>query len=205
MALSKASAFFSTAHCPWRTSSVKPPNPATTSSVERVLSESIFPPRLQWNRMVTSFILSRLDYRSSLLSGPLVFSVHNLRCIQNCAARPIPKKKKKKSKTDHITLLFQFFHWLPIQHGIQYKINMHSLLWMYHGHCSVLSLWLSSTLHTFPYYPFCFWYSQPPDSSHETVYCWFPRHFCFWSTTLRLREWPSPSSPTETLSGLIQM
>ena len=37
LTLSKASAFSSTAHCPWRTSSVKPPNP-TTSSVELVLS-----------------------------------------------------------------------------------------------------------------------------------------------------------------------
>ena len=37
LTLSKASAF-STAHCPWRASSVEPPYPATTSSVELVLS-----------------------------------------------------------------------------------------------------------------------------------------------------------------------
>ena len=36
--------FSSTAHCPWSTSSVKPPSPATTSSVELVVSGSIFPP-----------------------------------------------------------------------------------------------------------------------------------------------------------------
>ena len=29
----------------------------------------------------------------------------------------------KKHKTDHITPLFQFLHWLPIQQRIQYKIN----------------------------------------------------------------------------------
>ena len=38
--------------------------------------------------------------------------------------------------------------------------------------------------------------SHPPDSSHQTVHCWFPRLFCFQS---------SPSSPTETLSGLLQI
>ena len=68
--------------------------------------------------------------------------------------------------------------------------------------CSVLPLWLSSTLHTLKYSPLCFWYSQPPDSSHRTFLCWFPRLFCFRSITM---EWPSPSSPTETLSGLLRI
>ena len=60
--------------------------------------------------------------------------------------------------------------------------------------CSVLSLWLSSTLHTLPY---CFWYSQPPDCSHRTLLCWFPRLFCFQSLyidydlPLPLRQKPS--------------
>ena len=30
---------------------------------------------------------------------------------------------EKKRKTDHITPLFQFLHWLPIQQRIQYRIN----------------------------------------------------------------------------------
>ena len=130
VALSKAAAFFSTAHCPWRTSSncliLLPP----------VLSNE-FCPKVSFHR----------GYSETAWS-PRSFS---------------------------------------------------------HGHYSALSLWLSSTLHIFPYYPFCFWYSQPPDSSHETLYCWFPGHFCFWSTTSRLREWPYTSSTTETLSGHIQM
>ena len=68
---------------------------------------------------------------------------------------------------------------------------------MYHQHCTVLSLWLSSTLHALH-----FWYSQPPDSSHKTLHCWFPRLFCFQSINM---EWPSPSSLTEALSVLIQI
>ena len=55
LTLSKASAFSSTAHWPWRTSLVKPPNPAATSSVELVLSGSIVSPRLQRNWSPHSF------------------------------------------------------------------------------------------------------------------------------------------------------
>ena len=56
LTLSKASAFSSTAHCPWRASSAKQPNRAATSSVESVLSGSIFPMRrLQWNWPPHSF------------------------------------------------------------------------------------------------------------------------------------------------------
>ena len=73
---------------------------------------------------------------------------------------------------------------------------------MYYGYCSVLSLWLSSTLHTLPYTPLCFWYTRPPDCSHQALHCWLPRLFCFRSIYM---EWPSPSSLTETLSGLIQI
>ena len=51
LTLLKPLASSSTAHCLWRTSSAKQLNPATTSSVELVLSGSIFPPRLQWNCM----------------------------------------------------------------------------------------------------------------------------------------------------------
>ena len=78
-------------------------------------------------KLVTSLILSHLDYCNSLLSGRPASSVQSLRRIQDCAARLILKKKNKKNKhtrqTDHITPLFKFLHWLPIQQRIQYKIN----------------------------------------------------------------------------------
>ena len=43
----KASAFSSTAHCPWKTTLAKPPNSVTTSFAELPPSGSIFPLRLQ--------------------------------------------------------------------------------------------------------------------------------------------------------------
>ena len=69
-----------------------------------------------------------------VFSGPPASSVQSHRRIQNCSARFIlkkdrgKKKRKKKThtrtrKTAHITPLFQYFHWLPIQQRIQYKIN----------------------------------------------------------------------------------
>ena len=54
-----------------------------------------------------------------LLSGLPASSVQSPCRIHNCAAHLI----LKRCKTDHITPLFQFLHWLPIQQRIQYKIN----------------------------------------------------------------------------------
>ena len=76
----------------------------------------------------------------------------------------------KKHKINYITLLFQFLHWLPIQQRIEYKINI-----------------LCDKCITLPYSLLCVWYSQPPDSSHQTLHCWFPRLFCFHSLYM---EWP---------------
>ena len=135
LTLSKASAFSSTAHCSWRTSLDKPPNPATTSSAELVLPESIFPPRLQ--KMVTSLISSSLDYCSSLLPG-LPASVHSPRPIQNCAVSLIPPKRK----TDHIISLSEPLHWLLIPQGIQYKLKTLCCKCITHTAPSYLCDWL---------------------------------------------------------------
>ena len=62
-------------------------------------------------KLLTSLILSHLDYCNSLLSGRPASSVQSLRRLQNCAARLILTKRK----TDITTPVFQFLHWLPVQ------------------------------------------------------------------------------------------
>ena len=45
------------------------------------------------------------------------------------------------------------------------RVNSHVTALSYLCDC------MSSALHTFPYSLLCFWYSQPPDSSHQTLHC----------------------------------
>ena len=70
-------------------------------------------------KLVLCFVMSRIDYCNSLLSGVNESSISTLQRIQNNAARLILKKKK----TDHIFPLLAQLHWLPIAKRIQYKLD----------------------------------------------------------------------------------
>ena len=68
--------------------------------------------------MVCAFVLSKLDYCNSLLSGCPLHLLEKLQKVQNSAARLVFRAKKR----DHITPLLKKLHWLPIKQRIKYKL-----------------------------------------------------------------------------------
>ena len=69
-------------------------------------------------KLVTSFVLSRMDNCNSLLVNLPNDTITKLQRIQNHAARLVLKKAKR----NHVTPLFRKLHWLPVQARINYKI-----------------------------------------------------------------------------------
>ncbi len=61
---------------------------------------------------------SRLDYCNALLGGCPASSINKLQIVQNAAAGVLTRSRKY----NHITLILQSLHWLPIKFCISYKI-----------------------------------------------------------------------------------
>ena len=68
--------------------------------------------------LITSLILSRLDYCNSLLAGVPDEQLQQLQRVQNIAAKIISKKLKH----DHVTPILKELHWLPVKERVIYKV-----------------------------------------------------------------------------------
>ena len=84
------------------------------ASIRKFLTESAT------KTLVTTLILSRLDYCNSLLSGISKDKLSKLQVVQNHAAKLV----KQKKKADHVTPLLIDLHWLPVKERIDYKIAL---------------------------------------------------------------------------------
>jgi len=70
--------------------------------------------------LVHALIISRLDYRNSLLYGVGDGLLKKLQAAQNAAARVVTGARK----FDRITTVHRDLHWLPVRQRIKYKLAM---------------------------------------------------------------------------------
>ena len=82
------------------------------SKIRTFISEDIA------KKLVTTLVLSKLDYCNSLFAGVHDVTLKRLQIAQNSAARMI----KGKGRRCHITPILRELHWLPVQMRIKYKI-----------------------------------------------------------------------------------
>jgi len=75
-------------------------------------------PRHAVTSLVTSLVLTRLDYCNSVLVGLPANLLNRLQAVINAAARLICSARK----SEHITPILMDLHWLRIQERIQYKL-----------------------------------------------------------------------------------
>ena len=68
--------------------------------------------------LVTSLVISRLDYGNATLAGLPVYLSNRLLSVLNAAARLVYLARKY----DHVTSLLQELHWLRVPQRIDYKL-----------------------------------------------------------------------------------
>ena len=108
--------------------------------------------------LVSAFVLSRIDYCSSLLFGSTHDVTSHLQRIQNYAARVILRLPKSSSITIHLKSL----HWLPVKVRSTYKIAC----LCHHCHSSTAPSYVTDMLHKKPLHTRSSSYTMPLLNRH---------------------------------------
>ena len=77
-------------------------------------------PSFETRTLVTSLVLSKLDYCNSVLVGLPKTLTRHLQSVVNAAARLV----MRKHKYDYITPIFSELHWLGIERRIEFKVAL---------------------------------------------------------------------------------
>ena len=125
--------------------------------------------------LVTSLVLSRLDYCNSLFSGIPQQLIDKLQKVQNYSARLI----FKTSWRTHFSPLLAKLHWLPIAQRIEYKMSF----FCYDVASDTALLYLSpSPICPFPLTAFIFWHPHLSNTNTKEkvpgTACFLPSRPC---------------------------
>ena len=74
--------------------------------------------RPMMQRLVSAFILSRLDYCNTLFTGLLVITLAPLQRVMNLAVRLVAGLGWR----EHMTAAMRELHWLPVMYRIKFKL-----------------------------------------------------------------------------------
>ncbi len=75
-------------------------------------------------RLINSFVFSRVNYCNGLLAGVSKSSINKLQYLQNSAARILSGVRAG----DHITPVLESLHWLPVRYRIDFKMLTYKAL-----------------------------------------------------------------------------
>ena len=110
--------------------------------LRRLASIRIFLTSTVTATLVSAFVLSRIDYCSSLLLGSTHDVTSHMQRIRNYAARVILRLPKSSSITIHLKSL----HWLPVKVRSTYKIAC----LCYHCHSSTAPSYVADMMQKMP-------------------------------------------------------
>ncbi len=71
-------------------------------------------------KLINTFVFSRIDYCNALLAGVSKSTLNKLQYVQNAAARILTRSRT----SEHISPILESLHWLPVRFRIDFKILM---------------------------------------------------------------------------------